>query len=175
MLQKYSTYFWEKYVHWSFAYNTKTVETTHMFCLGKYEKLGSYLYNEANLWKTEFEHSSCRRGYTEHSQRFFIHFEFYTFYIYDNHPKKIINTFPINVTDFLTIWSLSDPPVSWSIISPRALWYSYTGPSPFVQCICSLAPTGLSTYISIYLERSSPPPTSCPHLHLANSYPSFKF
>ena len=48
ILQKYSTYFCKKYVYWSIAYNTKTLKTIHVFCLGKYEKLGSYLYNEAN-------------------------------------------------------------------------------------------------------------------------------
>lgn len=70
-----------------------------MFCLGKCEKLDSYLYNEANPWKTEFEHFFCPRGYTEYSQRFFILFEIYTFYIYITISKKD-NTFPINLNDF---------------------------------------------------------------------------
>lgn len=46
--QKYSIYFCKKYVYWNIAYNTKKLKTIHMFCLGKCEKLDSYLYNEAN-------------------------------------------------------------------------------------------------------------------------------
>lgn len=93
-----------------------------MFCLGKCEKLDSYLYNEANPWKTEFEHFSCPRGYTEHSQRFFILFEIYTFYIYMTISKKD-NTFPINLSDFFFFNSLAmtDPPASSPVIFPCSL------------------------------------------------------
>lgn len=48
ILQKYSTYFCKKYVYWSIAYNIKILKTVYMLCLGKYEKLSNYLYNEAS-------------------------------------------------------------------------------------------------------------------------------